>query len=800
MYRAIGLISAAGLAFQITLTRLFAVSQGYHFGFLAISIALLGFGASGTALTLRPQLARGAVHARLARLALVFAASIPASYFAINTLPFDAYRVAWERAQLLYLVLYYLALVVPFFISGLALGLPFAAFPTQSARIYAANLVGAGCGGIAALGALNVVGAEGGVLFAALLAALGAQTLVKRAAAVRVVLPLMALLLALLLLYAPHLFTLQLSPYKSLSQTLRFPDARVVWRAEDASTRVQVVESSAIRSAPGLSLNYRGAMPATQRGLFVDAESVTPLTDAAPRELLDALPVTLAYRLRPNARALIVKPGGGIEVLAALQAGVAALTLVEENALMTQAAHEYLPSVHADARVRVVNESARGWLARTGAHYDVVHLALGAAFRPVTAGAFALGENYWLTREAFAQYLNHLNADGILVVHRWLQLPPTEEVRVAAIAIEAMEKVQRPVSDVQSRQVLALRSFNTFLLLVKPAAFEFSEIEMAERFAQARQFDWVYRPGLRAEEANRFNVLREDTYYDAFQRLLDAGGRDRFIAAYAYDIAPTTDDRPFFFHFFRWEQTPLVLELMGKTFQPFGGSGYLVLVVWLAVSVLASVMLVLLPVVLKHRELGALEERRELKELSGKPFARFASGRVFAPLVYFALLGLAFLFVEIPLIGRFILFFDQPVYAFAVVVFTLLCASGVGSYVAPRLPHRAMLTVLIFLSAVYGARLTVFFEYLLGVPVLLRVFLSVLVLTPLGFLMGIPFPKGLARLSARAPHLIPLAWAVNGCASVLASILATMGALAFDFSAVMFAGAICYALALGLRE
>lgn len=766
-------VAAAGLAFQIALTRIFALTQGYHFGFLAISLALLGFGASGTALALRPALARGEVTPRLARLTFAFSLSLAASYLLVNHLPFDAYRVAFERAQLVYLAVYYFALVAPFFIGGLVLGLPLVAFPARAARLYAANLAGSGAGCVAALGALTLWGEVGGVIFAALLAALGALAFAR--AAKRLPLGVMASALIALwsvwLVAPPRAFEPQLSPYRGISQTLRLPDARRVFAAANAFSRVEVVTSAAIRSAPGLSLTYRGELP-TQHALFVDGEALTPLTDTAPAALLDALPITLAYRLRPNARALIVQPSGGLEVLAALEAGAREIVIIEENPLVAGVARTYAPHAFTDARVRVVTMSARSFLARTRERFDIVHLALGEPFRPVTAGAYALGENYLYTRQAFREYLEHLNDEGILVVSRWLQLPPTEETRAGALVIAALEERGQPsaVAD----HILALRSFSTLLWLVKPTPFTTREIETARAFATQQQFDWVAAPNLDARATNRYHFLPNDDYVAAWQSLLARERRAVFIANYAYDLTPPTDDRPFFFHFFKWEQTPQVLQLLGKTWQPFGGSGYLILLALVALTLVASGALILLPLAMLPR----------------------APARTSSALLYFACLGIGFLFIEIPLIQRFILFLDHPVYAFALVVFALLIGSGVGSAFSARVAWRGALVALVVAILLAPHLLPFVFQLTLGAPFAVRAGIACVLLAPLGFLMGIPFPKGMARLNETMPNVVPLAWGVNGCASVISSILATMGALTFGFSMVMLAGAGAYGVAL----
>ena len=772
------LASAASLAFEITLTRVFAISQGYHLSFLAISVALLGFGASGTALALRPLPERSRVPADLTRLALAFSVCLVGGYLVINCYPFDSYRVTLERVQLLYLALNYAALVVPFFLSGWILGLPLAALPQQTARAYAANLAGSGLGCLAGLGALAVFGETRAVFVAALFAALAAFafSLNVHARLLRAVSVVLVAVSATLVLAPLPLPDLQISPYAGLSQTLRLPDARLVWRAGNAYSRVEVVASSAVRSAPGLSLAYRGAMPA-QNALFQDAQAISPLTDAAPASLLDALPVTLAYRLRPQARVLMLNAGGGLEVLAALHGGARAVVAVQDNPLVAQAARQFAPQAFGDPRVDLVSQGTRSYAARSRDKFDLVQLALADSFHPSAAGAFSLSENYVYTRQALDGYLERLTDDGILVISRWLQLPPTEEARAGALAIAALQsRAANP-----SRNLLALRSFSTLLLLVKLTPFTAAEIQAAKSFAAERQYDWIAYPGMQAGETNRYNVLRDDEYARVYQQLLAPDRRARFVETYAYDITPPTDDRPFFFHFFKWEQTPEVLQLLGKLWQPFGGSGYLTLVVLLALSIVASGALILLPLVARRGPTAPAEKQ--------------PGGRDAVWLVYFASLGTGFLFVEVPLIQRFVLFLDYPVTAFATVLCTLLVASGLASSLSEHLPHHVMLVLLVLVILIEPLLLPGVFETLLGEPLPVRLLVSLLLLTPLGLLMGLPFPQGLAQLNRRAPSLVPLAWGINGCASVISSILATMGATTWGFAAVMLAGAGAYALA-----
>jgi hypothetical protein len=770
-YLALALLSAAALAFEITLTRLFSVTQWYHFAFLAVSVALLGYGASGTALSLVRHWARPPTARRAAVLSILFAGGVVGAYLSLNHLPFDSYRIAWERIQILYLALYYLALTVPFFCAGLVTGLLLAAHPGCTSRIYAANLLGSALGGLVPVLALPLFG-EGTVLVIAALGLLAAFTFHLQLARAPLRLVSNGMLLAscgLLLLLAwqpPSLFHLRLSPYKGLSQVLRFPDAELLWQRWNAFSRVDRVASSAIRSAPGLSLGYPARLP-QQDGLFVDGDDLSPLMRAEDTtDLADYLPVALPYQLRPGGRVLVLEPRGGLDLGVALAEGASSVVAVESNPLLVEATGD----LYQDRRVRVVLEEGRSYGHRSQETFDIVHLALSDGYRPVTSGAYSLGERYDLTIEAFEDYLSRLSPGGLLVIERWLQLPPSELLRAGAAVVEALHRagVEDP-----GAQLAVLRSWQVGLILVKDGAFTPEELATIRDFGQTQELDLVVLSGLREEETNQFNILEESVYYQTFHQLLTEP--QVLYANHPYDVRPPTDDRPFFFHFFKWDQAPAVLGQLGKTWQPWGGSGYFVLVALLGVATVTSAVLILLPLVLTR------EGRREERGLRGKV------------LLYFGLLGLGFLFVEIPLMQRFILFLGQPIYAFTAVVAAILLFSGLGSLAAPRLTFRWTLPILVAAVLVYPLGLPLLFRTLLGAPLAVRILVTSVSLAPLGFLMGTPFPAGLEWLQRRAPVLIPWAWAINGCMSVLASILAAMVALSFGFSWVLVAAALAYA-------
>ena len=787
IYVGLGALSAAVLLLELTLTRIYSVSQGYHFAFLAVSLGLLGFGASGTALFVAPALWQRGGRRLIGYSALLFTVTALASYLAINRIPFDVYRLALEPAMLIYLVLFYLVPAVPFFFAGLALGGAISIEPGRADRLYGASLVGSGLGAVLALGGPAGWGPSGAL---ALVAALGVgawvmltplQTVLRGLLRIAVGVALVALALL-----GPWFEELRLSPYKALPQVLGQQGAEPARTEWNTFSRVDVIKAEALHQAPGLSIAYSDPLP-NQWALTVDGDNLTTLTASAFEDaaFTDYLPTAAAYELLKAPRVLVVEPGGGLDLLTALRHDPSRVVALVGNpleaALLEGPFRDATGHAFSAPKVELVAANARAYLARDTATYHLVVLSLRDAFRPVTAGAYSLRESYLYTTEAFEDYLDHLAPGGLLMVTRWVQVPPSEEIRAAATLIEAMER--RGAVDIPA-SFAAIRTLQTLTLLAKNGPFSPVEIEALRVFGQSRQMDISYMPGAEPAELNRFFVLPEETYYDGITRLMDQGARSRYYREAQFNVAPATDERPFFFHFFRWRQTPEVLERIGKDWQPFGGAGYLVVLGFLAASVVASAVLIV----------GPLAFRRRPDAHGGRPAGVSDRRRA---LVYFFALGLGFLWLELPLMQRFILLLDQPTYSFGVVLFAVLVCSGVGSLLAPRLGrHRRWATVVLAtLAAVYAVGGGSLIDALLGLPLAVRMFLAVLSIAPLALLMGVPFSAGIQALGRSDPRLVPWAWGANGYASVVGSVASALIALSWGFSWVMLAAGAAYLVA-----
>lgn len=803
------LLSAGTLLLEVGLTRFFSLVQWYHFAFWSVSIALLGFGASGSFLSGFPRLADRRL---LPLAAILFSSGTLGGYLVANLLPFDSFLVAWDNRQWLYLTANYLGLSAAFFGSGLALGILLSQEPSRANAIYAVNLVGSGLGALATMAVLAAFGTAGTVVVSASLGMLGAVcfafaagTASRRRWQLTAPAFLAALGILALLTIRPPLLEARLSPYKGLTQALRQPNTTIAWSKENSFSRLDVVRGAAFHSAPGLSLNYRGALPAGP-AVAIDGEDLSPIPQAGPTEaqfsphLLTALP----YALRSFQRALFIEPGGGLDLLTALHFGVPAVEAVYTNPDLPLALHSQSDLLD-DRRVRVVAESPRSYLHRANEQYDLIQVSLSEGFRAVTAGGHSLSENYLYTSEALADMYRQLAPAGYLVISRWLQVPPSEELRAFSLLVAALEGQ----GDDPAPRLLALRSFQSVVMVARREPWTEVELTAARHFAQERQFDLVYYPGMHPEEANQFNVFADDRHFESFQAVIDPLQRERLHREYPYDVRPTTDDWPFFFNFFRWQQAGELLQQYGHTWQPFGGGGYFVTIGALLLALAAALALIVAPLM---RPLG----RGSADGAMGGPSHQSRQGRLRWRLgLCFLGLGIGYLFLEIPLLQKFILLLGQPTYSFATVLAVLLMASGLGSLASRSAVaatrsldggdpheqrrgvtercHTTSLVALPLLAITYPWILSTIIDHTLGLPFSLRIAVSVALLLPLGFLMGIPFPLAVRVAGERAPTAIPWLWAVNGCASVVSAILAAMLALNGGFSLVMMVGALAYA-------
>jgi hypothetical protein len=794
---AVAVISAAILAYEVLLVRLFAIVQWHHFAFMAISVALLGFGISGACLAVL----RSRVIGREARVftwnAMLFAVSAPTAFLVSQSVPFNALAVVWAPSQLLYLGVIYIVLAVPFATGASCIGLAFLQIGASPGRVYLWNLVGSGAGAAGVIGALHVFAPITCLAIVGLMGVLAAATgETARGNIRRAVMLLGASALGILVVaQAPAIpISLRISEFKGLVRALATRDARLEREYSSPLALISIVESPAVpfRYAPGLSL-VSPALPPPQLGVFVDGEFAAAIDQWDGRieslRYLDYSTDALVYHLAREPDVLVGGAGGGRLVLQALGHEAARIDAVELNPDMHRAVatdfSQRAGPVYDRPEVTAHVEDFRRFVMATSSTWDIITIS---ALDGGMAAARGLNEDYLHTVEAYARIYGRLADAGWLSVTVRLDLPPRAALKIAATIRAALG--QMGIDDPAER-LIAIRGLTTVTLIVKRGHVTPEDIARTKTFAEARGFDLVHYPGMMATEANRLNVLAEPSYYNALRALLGAG-HENFVARYKFDIAPATDDRPYFHDFFRWAT---LSELAGRNAGESAALldlGGLILVATLVQSLVLGLLLILLP-------LWARPYRRKERAIAW----RFGG--------YFGAIGVAFLFVEIAWIQKFVLFLGHPIYAVSVALSGFLVFAGLGAGVSARLDHalasarigaiEVAVAAIAGLSIVYLAILPPMFVHLAGLADAPRIALALALIAPVAFFMGMPFPIGLDRVVRADPDFVPWAWGLNGCASVVSVSGATLLATHFGFSAtIVTAIGIYLAGALLLRD
>lgn len=770
--------------------RLFSIIQWHHFAYMMISLALLGYGVSGAFLMLlQRSLLQRFTTSYIINLTL-FGITAVGCFLLAQRIPFNAEEVLWDPRQVIWLLCTYLLLALPFFFAANAIGLALIYYRARLSRIYAADLLGAGLGSIGILAllfavlplqALTVLGLLG--IGAALLAAWELRQRPNTA----------WLILAPALLLIPASWsTLEMSPYKGLSQTLRVKDSRIIAQHSSPMGLLSMVESPTIplRHAPGLSLNATTEPPA-QLGIFTDGDGLSVITrysdDRQRLSYLDQLTSALPYHLQPVKRVLVLGAGGGADVLQARYHHATNIDAVELNPQMARLVStdyaDFAGHLYQQAGVTLHIAEARSFAAGSAGNYDLIQVSLLDSFSASASGQYALSENHLYTTEALAEFLQQLAENGFLSITRWVKLPPRDTLKLFATAIAALRAsgVTAP-----GQQIILIRGWQTSTLLVKNSPITPQEINQVREFCAARSFDVAWYPGMTRDESNRYNRLRSPWFHDAAAALL-GDAPDSFLDDYKFNLHPASDDQPYFFHFFKWQTLTEVLQLRERGGAALADAGYLILLATLVQAVFASLLLILLPIwIFRRRNTSAQQGVRRSMVIG-----------------YFFILGLAFLFIEIAFIQKLLLFLHHPLYAIAVVLSSFLVFSGLGSAWLGRISAASRglqlsraVTAIVLLGTAYLLLLGPLLSQLSMLPDTLRVLLSVALIAPLAFCMGMPFPLGLGQLADHAPGLIPWAWAINGCASVISAVLATLLAIHLGFSAVIAIALALYALTL----
>jgi MFS family permease len=782
-YVGLFLTAAATILFELLLTRIFSVTMWYHFAFMAISLAMFGMTFGAILVHFFPDLF-SLKNARkcLSGSAFLFATSIVLAFLYHASNPFIKSGANWHEA-LASISLTYVIISVPFIFSGIAVCLALTKFPTKVGGLYAADLAGAGMGCLLLIPLLGFADGPSAVLAVASLAACAGAFFASENSlkSWRYA----SLFLFALLLCGSIANTMLASDHKQflrLRWAHGFLEEPHLFEKWNFFSRVQVDGHADELHRPiawGLSSTWPADRKASELVLTIDAGAITVLTrfdgDFKKIEHLRYDLTNLPFLLRPNARVLVIGVGGGRDIVSGLMFGEKQIEGVELNnnvfVALNQVFGDYTGHLDRYPQVKFINDEARSFVARSPDKYDVIQISLIDTFAASAAGAFVLAEHSLYTTEAWKSFLSHLTPTGVLSVSRWYFADcPAEMYRLVSLATSSLKDmgVRDPRQHIMV--VAAMGGANggrndqgVGTIMVSPQPFSDKDIEAAAKFAEEKKFRLVLSPKFAADQ----------NFADI------ASGQDisKLLANFPVNIAPPTDDSPYFFHMLRLKDM-FDLSLFTKAGKNMNILAVTVLGCLLFTVAVLTAVCIFLPLLLTTDK------------------AVFKGSTPY--LCYFASIGLGFMFIEISQLQRLNVFLGHPALGLSVVLFTLLLASGLGSLSTSngsKFGYSRRIVCLLALLFLFGALTPFVITALAGANTPVRVLASIAIVFPLGFFMGMCFPIGMELAGKGASKLTPWLWAVNGATSVCASVMAVAIAMTFGISATFWTGAACYILA-----
>jgi len=766
------------LAMEITYARIFSVLAYYHFTSMIISVALLGFGAAAVSVSFR--LKKGALdEGFLGSNLLLFFTSVLLSFYLIIKIGF--YPLEWNAdwTNQLTLVFFYLILGVPFFFGGRVISGLFTLNPERANALYFFDLVGAGLGSLGAVFLFEVLSAP---LILHVLALAGFLFLLPAARFGRRV-RLAALAGALLtgfftykiavenpiLVYPPPskaMFEyappwkgrglIDYSKWNVIEKVdVTKPLKRNVWGFggevspvfQDRETELRYIFKDGILSSGIMRIDKS----------LSEYDFFSGYIMAAPFYVSD-------HRLRS---AIVIGPGGGIDILIALFHRVSGIIGVELNPEKVRLLKEkyYVYSGRLADKCTLVPWEGRHFLSRYRGKVDLITTSGLDDYPALSSGSYAMSEHYILTVEAIEDMLDRLTDRGLISMTRVAFDPPREEFKLVTTMKEALARAG--IAD-PARHFVLVRGNLWVNVMLKKTPFLPEETDRLGEWVSRMKYDFLYHPD-----------RERDNPVDRYIRL-DRGAEKAFARDYPYKISPATDDQPFFFQYYKWSS---IFEKKSDRW-----IYYQLVPLGLQIVFFSLVQVTLLGLLFIVLPLAALKIGR------GRKWGR--------PLLYFGALGLGYILIEIVLIQKLNYFLGGAVYALAVTLFGLLTFSGLGSYFARKVEVSRSFLVRILL-AVMGLGLAYLFglggllDLLMPLGRALRIAATALILAPLGFLMGIPFPSGIRMLKVRGLEaVVPWCWGVNSIFTVFGSVLSLIVSLNWGFGVTLLLGVSAYGLAL----
>ena len=792
-YTGLFLITGCTLMLQVIQTRILSVVAWYHLAFFAISMAMFGLTVGAVWVYLRRD--------RFTEKTLSYDLSYFSTAFALSTLLCLVVQMSLTpvvtRSMTSILIWAELAmcLSVPFFFSGIVVSLALTRSPFPVGRVYGADLVGAAVGCLGVLVLLNNTDGPSAILWVGALAAAGAFFFSTSGigGAPQTTLPLDSLLrhratIFVLIVTCAVLNGLTDYGLQPLVAKGNFEAGNTyALRAWNTFSRVAVYPP--VTQKPGMwapSPKMPVGLEIEQHRITIDADAGTAAYrftgDLKEVDFLKYDVTTLAYHLPNRERAAVIGVGGGRDMLSAAVFGLQDITGVEINPILLKFLTEKarfadFTNVRSLNGARFVIDEGRSWMARTQQSFDIIQMSLIDTWAATGAGAFSLSENGLYTVEAWRIFLSRLTPKGVFTVSRWYDAKePAETGRMLSLAVAAL--LEMGISEPRQHIFLATQA-SVATLIISRAPFSPGDLKALNNAATEYEHHTLVSPTVAVPSETLNRILTSKSR----KELQD------YTSNLSFDLTPATDDRPFFFN-----QLPLtkpvqafyLAQAMVAADTYLGGirGGNLVATATLIILFVISLGLVVVSILVPLRH--------AVRDVGGK----LAVGGT----LYFLLIGIGFMMIEIGLLQRMSVFLGHPVYSLSVLLFTLILATGIGSLVSDIVPldSRPRFFIWALFTGAYVAALphwlsSVFLAFD-SASLLTRAILCVITIAPAGLLLGFGFPTGMRLISAIDPRPTPWFWGINGAAGTLASTVAVASSISFGIGTTLTIGATCYIL------
>ncbi|MEJ5306343.1 MAG: hypothetical protein WHV63_10430 [Ignavibacteria bacterium] len=767
------IISVIVISNQLVLIQYFSYQQWYNFASVIISIALFGFGFSGLIIPKIRKETSEELNKTISNILILSGFYIPISLLIERNLigSFDSYLIFFDLKETIKFFLIVINYSIPFCILATLIGLIFTTSSEKIGNLYFINLIGSGISGFLVINLLWIFEPQriyliNGLMISLLVFLVNGKS-IKGKFSYRFIANLFVIVFNLVFVFTS--MESNASQFKTLSRFKNFPDAKIIEKRNSPYGKVEILRSSFIRYSPGLSLNFDKEIPPGE-AIFLNAELAGfKINDSKNIDyhFLKNSTLYLPFIFKTLNKILILNSAGGVEINRGLASNARNIVVTEKNPILLKIISSQF-KIYDQSKIQFVNEDTRIFIEKSDSKFDLI-------FHPViepvgySSGLYSAQEKFLFTKEAFQKIYDRLNEGGYFSISCYIDNPLKTFPKLLNILTEIRDSKGDKINN---KNLMAINNWNVITIVVKKGSFKEDEIQKAENFCFGNQFDILIHPFRKS--SNYFNAVIDPQIFDLIEKAL-IGEKDVFNN-YLFNLNPPTDDKPYFSNFINPQKLNFYLKQITMLNLAYSEVGYFL--IWLALLVVFILASMITFAALKTIKISSKRLKVNVS-------------------IYFSLIGLAFMFIEISLIQKLTLVMSNDVFAISFVISLLLISSGTGSFWFQKHFNLAKKTQLFFFCIFLAQLLFLIFSdqlvrFLICQTDFQKYLLAGLIIFFLGFFMGMPFPYGIRKFSSRDKNIVPLAWAINGSFSVFGSSAAVILLITFGFKITFLVATLIY--------